>query len=330
MNKLNWGIVTTGVMAAKFVDGLRGVLGSTAYAVYGRNVEKAEAFRLQFEMEKAYSDLDEMLADPVIDIIYIASPHTMHAEHALMALSAGKHVLVEKPFGINALEARQIADKAREMRLFAMEAMWTRFLPIIKQVKRWLTTERLGKIYRISADFGFKTEYDPMHRLFNMDLAGGSLLDVGVYPISLASFLLGRQPDQINATASNCPSGVDGQTSMMFAYQGGTTANLTSAIVAQTGQTAVISGEKGTIRIPSFWCATTATLTFSGGKTAYSNMPFPKPGNGYTFEAREVEKCIRKGLLECPELTLNESIAIMETMDAIRKQIGLVYPQDQK
>lgn len=326
-NRIRWGILGTGSIANKFATGLAILPDAELVAVGSRAQASADAFAATFKVPHRHASYEALAADPDVDVVYVATPHPLHHPNTLMCLEAGKAVLCEKPFAINAREADDMVSVARERRLFLMEAMWTRYLPVVVRVREWLAEGRIGKPRMVTADFGFRAGFNEESRLFDRAMGGGALLDVGIYPISLASMVFGRQPSRIAGFADLGKTGVDEQAAIVFAYDQGELANLYTAIRTTTPQEAVIMGEEGSIRIHSpFWYGTTATLTVNGKDPETVELPYL--GNGYTHEAMEVMRCLRAGALESPVMPLDETIALMKTLDAIRAQWGLTYPTD--
>ena len=254
-------------------------------------------------------------------MVYIATPHTLHAENSLLCLEAGKAVLCEKPFTLNAAQAQTVVDSARDKGLFLMEAMWTRFFPLFKTL-RDLQKGQIGEPRLLQADFGIVSPV-VQNRLFDPALGGGALLDVGVYPVSLASYLLGT-PTAVSSRAHLGATGVDEQNAVILEHQGGALAVLSSAIRAETPQEALIVGTEGSIRVCApWWQPTRIILANKDGEETFSS---PLPHNGYAYEAAEVMRCLREGLLESPLMPLAETLSIMHTLDTCRTQWGLRYP----
>ena len=262
--------------------------------------------------------------DPDVDVVYVATPHPMHYEAAMLAISAGKAVLVEKPFTMDAEEARSLVTAAELHGVFIMEAMWTRFLPHMVAVREVLASGRIGEVVSITADFGHWFDEDRDHRSFAPELGGGALLDLGVYPISLSSMVLGT-PSRITAVSDAAFTGVDGQTSMILRDDRGRHAVLTSTLWSETRIGATINGTHGLIDIhPTFFGLTSFTVHVRDGEEEV--FDFPTEGNGLRFQAHEVGECLRAGRRESSIMSHAETISIMETMDEVRRQIGLVYP----
>jgi predicted dehydrogenase len=324
MTMINWGILGCGHIASKFAVALRAVPGALLLAVASRNETKVREFAKKHKAAKCYSSYEALVADPGIDVVYVATPHAFHKAHAILCLNGGKHVLCEKPFAINRREAEEMVATARTKKLFLMEAMWTRFVPVIRTIRELLAGGIIGDVRMLTADFGFRAEFNPESRLFNPALGGGSLLDVGIYSVAMAFMVFNKTPSALVSAASLGATGVDEQTAAILRYDKGEMALVSSAISAETANEANIFGTGGSIRIPSFWRAITAAV-FTGKKREIS-IPFRV--NGYEYEAEEVIRCIGEGKLESDTMPLSESLDIMATMDAIRAQWGLVYPME--
>lgn len=324
--KFRWGILAPGTIARKFVTGVQALADHEVTAVGSRDQERADRFGDEFGVRNRHASYEALAADPEVDAIYVASPHPMHKENTLTCLRAGKHVLCEKPFTINAAETQVIINEARQRKLFLMEAMWTRFIPLIVEVRRLVAEGAIGKVRMVTADFGYRAGFRPESRAFDPALGGGGLLDVGVYPISLASMLLGA-PDRIATLAELGQTGVDEQSAFILGYPDGQLAVLYTAVRTSTPQDAVIMGETGMIRIhPPFWIPKKMTISVAGQSPHEVEIPYE--ANGYNYEAAEVANCVRAGKLESDIMPLDESLAIMQTMDAIRAQWGLKYPME--
>jgi predicted dehydrogenase len=315
---LRWGLVGTGWIADSFVADLACTDSGHMVAVGSRRIETANRFADRFEIPNRHASYEALVADPDVDVVYVATPHPMHHPNTLLALNAGKPVLVEKPFTMNAAEARELVALARAEKLFCMEAMWTRFLPHVAQIRRLIAAGALGEIVTVSADHGQWFAQDPGFRLFAPELGGGALLDLGVYPVSFASMLLGA-PDTITALVDPAFTGVDGQTSMLLGYASGAQAVLSCTSAARSPTRAAIVGTEARIEIDGdFYTPSPFTLiTRSGERTRYDE---PHQGRGLWYQADEVARCLREGLLESPLMPLEESISIMQTMDAVLAQ----------
>lgn len=323
---IKWGILGPGWISSKFTKDLAFAAGAEVVAVGGRNLEKAEKFAKDYHIPRAYGSVEELAADPDVDIIYIGTLHPIHKENALTLLRAGKAVLCEKPFTMNAAEAEEMIQYAKENRVFLMEAMWTRYLPPIRQVRDWLAEGKIGEVRMLKADFGFNMGWAPESRLLDPALGGGALLDAGIYPVSFASMIFGSQPTNIMSSASLGKTGVDEQFSLLFEYEGGRTAALNGAVQLDMVSDAYIYGTKGHIHIPNFLFGKSAFLHVKNEEPVVYQCD--RQAEGYAYEAEEAMNCLREGKLESEIMSLEETLAIMTTLDTIRKQWGLSYPAD--
>lgn len=319
--KVGWGILGPGSIAARFATDLKNLPDAARVAVGSRSADRAAEFADEHQFPRAYGSYAELVADPDVDVVYVATPHPFHQEHTMLCLDHGKAVLCEKPMGVSARQVEEMANHARAKGQFLMEAMWTRFLPVVKTVGEWLEERRIGDVRMLTADFGFRTGWNPAGRLLNPELAGGALLDVGVYVAALAHAVFGAAPDKVQAVAHLGKTGVDEQTAMLLRYAGGEIALLSCAVRTNTPQGARIDGTEGSIHIPSFWHATSATLQVSGQDPVHIS-----DSAGYHYEAAEVASCLRAGRTESPLMSLDESIAIAQTLSQARAEIGLIYP----
>jgi predicted dehydrogenase len=323
---IRWGILGTGGIADKFATGLQDTPDAVLAAVGSRTIEAASAFAGRFGNPRTHGSYQDLVNDPDVDIIYVATPHPIHHSAARLCLEAGKAVLCEKPFTLNAGEAADLIAYARERKLFLMEAMWSRFLPAAQRFRQLVADGAIGEPRILHADFGFRGNGDPNHRLFAPSLGGGALLDVGVYVTSMASWIFGR-PQSIASFGHIGDTAVDEQVGLLFGYEGGALSQLTAAVRTNTPQAVTLMGTEGSIRIhPLWWKPTTLTLSRSGQDDETIELPFE--GNGYNYEAAEAGRCLREGLLESPGIPLDETLAIMETLDAVRAQWGLTYPME--
>lgn len=322
---VRWGIVGLGNIAKKFAVGLRSVPGAELAAVGSRSLDKAKAFAGELGALRAHGSYQALAEDPDVDVVYIASPHPMHHPDSLLCLEAGKAVLCEKPFTVNARELETLIAAARSRKLFLMEAMWTRFLPAMVELKKLVSSGAIGEPRMVTSDFGFRTNVDPKGRLFARELAGGGLLDVGVYNVALAYLVLGA-PVRVTGLAHLGETGVDEQAAVVMQHAGGGLSSLTSAVRTNTPQEARIDGSAGSIRIAGFWHATELVVQRDGKPTEVLNFPFE--GNGYNYQAVEVQACLQAGKLESDVMPLAESLEIMRTLDELRRQWGLSYPME--
>lgn len=325
MNQVRWGILSTGKIARAFAEALRTSPGAVLAAVGSRTLASAQAFSAEFG-GTPYGSYEELAAAPGVDVIYIGTPHTLHAANAMLALEGGKAVLCEKPFTINRREAEAVVALARERKLFLMEAMWTRFLPAFDEAKRILDSGEIGQPRQVVADFGFFASVAPEHRLVNPELGGGALLDLGIYPLSAAAYLLGPI-ESVTAQAVMQSNGVDAQTAFTLKHVNGGLSICNASMRARTPVELVVSGDAGYLRLNSrFHRAPSITVdTDAEGARTFDT---PYLGNGYVHEIIEVQRCLREGLLESPRMPLDESVALMGVLDDIRQQIGLRYPSD--
>lgn len=324
---INWGIMGPGRIAHKFVQALKTIDNAKITAVGSRDKSRAEAFSKQYGIAKSYGSYEELAADPDTDIIYVATPHPFHRDCVKLCLNGGKAVLCEKPFTMNARDTRELVELAREKKLFLMEAMWTRFFPVIKKVRQWLNEGAIGDLQMFRAEFGFGGEHDPKDRLLNPELGGGALLDLGIYPVSFASMIFGRQPETIHSIACIGPTGVDEQCTMIFGYDNGKMASLSVSFRTYLSNEAWIFGTHGNIHIaPEFHRASKAVLIKPNGEEEIFESPYES--TGYQFEALEAMDCIRNGRTESEIMPLDESIAVMETLDKMRDQWQLRYPNE--
>lgn len=321
---IRWGILGPGGIANTFARAVTGHTRAQLVAVGSRDRDRAERFATLHGIPTTHTGYEALVADPQVDAVYVASPHSEHRAHALLALEAGKHVLVEKSFTRNAAEAREVVDAARGAGLFAMEAMWTRFLPHVVALRGVIDRGEIGEVVTVIADHGQAFGHMPVtHRLHNPDLAGGALLDLGVYPVSFAHHVLGV-PTTIQATGSLTPAGVDGQVSIVLGYGGRAQASLNTTLWSHTATTAVIGGTEGRIEVAgSFYAPSSFTVVREDG----TRWTYERPvDGGFQYQAAEVARRVDEGVTESPVITLDDTLAVMETMDEIRRQVGVVYP----
>jgi len=328
MRTIRWGILGPGHISRKFATALRESEGAELAAVGSRDAARAAAFAAAFGLPpaRAHASYEALAADPTVDAVYIGTPHTGHEEHTLLCLAHGKHVLCEKPLAINAAQAERMVAAARAAGLVLMEAMWTRFLPSIVRVRELIADGHIGEVRLVTADFGFRASFDAESRLFAPELGGGALLDLGIYPLTLASMLCGA-PVAIQATANLGTTGVDEETAIILRHARGELAVLAASLRADTPREANIIGTGGRLRILFPWWAGTR-IALREGRAEEQIFDLPARGGGYTHEAEAFMDLIRDGKAETPVMPLDESLSIMRTMDAIRAQCGLRYPQD--
>lgn len=324
MRTIRWGLLGPGHISRKFAAALREAEGAELAAVGSRDAARAAAFATDFGIPHAHASYEALASDPTVDAVYIGTPHSGHEEHTLLCLAQGKHVLCEKPLALNAAQALRMITAARAAGLVLMEAMWTRFLPSFVRVRELVTEGRIGEVRLVTADFGFRAAFDPTSRLFDPRLGGGALLDLGIYPLTLASMLCG-EPVEIQATANLGSTGVDEETAVMLRHARGELAVLAASLRVDTPREAHIVGTKGRIRIHFPWWAGTRIGVWEGHEDEQV-FEWPSRGGGYTYEAEAFMELIRSGCSESAVMRHDESLAIMRTMDTIRTICGITYP----
>jgi predicted dehydrogenase len=326
MDTVRWGILGTGKIARAFAAALQDTPGAELAGVASRGIEGASAFAAEFGAAAAYGSYQELADARDIDIVYVATPHPMHAENALMALEGGKGVLCEKAFTMNRREAEQVVALAREKKLFLMEAMWTRFMPALAEVRRIIASGEIGRAHHLTADLGFAANQGPEHRLFNPALGGGALLDLGIYPLSIAAALFGPV-ESVRAHAEIGPTGVDVQTGFTLRHAAGGISACSCSVMARTPSELTVSGDLGHVRMHTqFHKTSSISVVLADGTSRTVDTPFI--GNGYAYEAFEAQRCYLARLIESPGMTHDETLALMGVMDDIREQIGLRYAAD--
>lgn len=320
----NWGIIAPGRIAGSFANGLSVIDDAVLYAVASSNHSRAQAFADEFGgAEQVYGSYDALIADPNIDGIYIANPHRYHYDVVERCLNAGKPVLCEKPLTVTAAEAKRLFALAESNGVFLMEALWSRFLPVWQQVKRWLEAGLIGDVRVINCTFGFHIPRNTDDRLLNPALAGGVLLDMGVYCVAMSQFVMGRDPERILADGIVGETGVDERSSAILNY-GGAVSMMTSNFQAQTANNFVISGTRGSITVDAeFWAARRAVLTVNGEETVFEG---PFRASGLEYQTEEAMRCIRAGKLQSEVIPWRDTLGNMRTMDEMLTQIGVAYP----
>ena len=327
MGKVRWGILGTGTIASQFVRGLRSLPEAEVLAVGSRSEDSAARFADKRGIPRRHAGYDDLASDPDVDVVYVATPHPFHAENATLCLEAGKAVLCEKPFSVNATEAERVVGLARERGLFLMEGMWTRFFPLMEEVRRLLSEGALGEVRMLNVDFGFRADPDPASRLFAPGLGGGALLDVGVYCVSFASMVLGHPSGSVGIPHLG-ETGVDEQASVVLEHEGGRLANLSIGIRTATPQEATIIGTEAYARIHAPWWRP-ASMTIARAGEEEETVEAPPSGNGFNYEAAEVMRCLEAGETESDLMPLDETVSVMRTMDSIRAAWGLKYPGEE-
>jgi len=324
MSRLRWGFLSAGGIATAVADDFR-IAGITIQAVGARDLTKANEFADKFGIPNRHQGYEALVNDPEVDAIYVSTPHPWHHKHALLALNAGKHVLLEKPFTINAREAQEIKDLAAAKNLFVLEAMWSRFLPSMDAIFTVIDSGILGEIKLVIADH---SQYLPdVLRLWDPNLGGGALLDLGIYPVSFAVRVLGL-PKVVSAKATLTGQRVDETTSIIFEYESGAQATLTTCMSAAGPVTATVIGTFGRIEIDNSFYSQTSFRVYNQGGEVIQSYDEKIAGVGRQYQGLHLEKCVAAGLRESPILSISESVEIMGLMDAIREQIGVKYPTE--
>lgn len=324
MRTYNWAILGCGRIARKFSNDLKLLPNARLYAAAARDYSKAETFAREVGFEKAYGSYEAMLADPAVDVVYVATPHSHHHEHVMMCLQAGKAVLNEKAFALTFREANEMVQTARTKGVFLMEAFWTRFQPSFLKTLEILQSGELGSLKIVRSDFAFRAIKDPEKRLYNVSLGGGSLLDIGIYPVFAALSVLGV-PKRIKALATFAETGIEESIAMVFQYPGGELASLYSSFATNSFVTSEYNCEKGSIFMARRWMSpTSVTVWHEGGRE--ESFTFQEPGNGYQYEAKHVMECLDAGKTESEMMPLDFTLKMMETLDRIRMETGIVFP----
>lgn len=321
---IKWGIIGPGAIAHKFANEVHNTAQGKLISIYGRNEERTSKFAKEYNLVKYYTDIDEFLNCGEIDAVYIATPHNSHMEFAEKCIRSGKHVLCEKPFSYNHKTSKEILELAKENNVFIMEALWTLFLPAVKKAKSWIEEGRIGNVKLITANFGFKSEVDLSSRLYNPELAGGALLDVGIYTILISNFITNNIPSEINASAVMTKTNVDETDTISLKYKNGECASLTCTITCDTENNAVIYGDKGKIVITDFSKAKKSYLYENDNIVETFEDVYD--GVGYKYEIEEANKCILENKLESEYSSHKVTLELAQIMDEIKEQIGLVYP----
>jgi predicted dehydrogenase len=328
-DRIRWGIAGTGGISSAFVEDLRLLPDAEAVAVGSRTRASADAFAERYGIAHRHVGYEELAADPEVDAVYVGVPHTAHCEAALAAIGAGKAVLVEKPFALNAAETERMIDAAAKAGTPLMEAMWVRFLPHQVLVRRLLAEGGVGEVRSVIADRGELLSTDPKHRVRAPELGGGALLDLGIYPVSFASMATGgRQPERVEAIGRmTADTGVDAHVSMLFDYPGGAQGVISTSLDARSANSVAINGTEGRILVPQPWGRTSPVeLITNDGRSVTTALPHE--GHGLRHQAGELGRLLREGLTQSPVIPLEETLAIMRTLDLVRERIGLRYPGD--
>ena len=322
--RFKWGIIGCGQIAGQFAESLKVLPDAVLYAAASRSEEKARKFCKKYHVRKGYGSYEKLVEDPEINAVYIATPHNLHFENSSLCIQNGKAVLCEKPLTVNENEAKKLIETAGKAQIFLMEAFWTRFLPSTVKLNQLLEDGIIGETRLLQADFGYHMPFDAQHRSYNPELAGGALLDVGIYPINFAQMIFKDVPEDIKTSIIRAETGVDAQSAYLFTYPDGSMAVLNAAVNVETQHNAWIYGTEGYIHMPEFFHARKIHVSRTDGYQETFEVPFAS--TGYSYEALEVMQCMNKGQLESKIMPHSESLMIMRLMDSIRAQWGLKYP----
>ena len=319
---IRWAILGAGKIARAFATDFQYLQGAELVAVGSRDRQKSREFADAFSIPQALS-YEELMQDPEIDAVYIATPHPFHFSQAAAVLKAGKAVLCEKPICVNRSQLEELIAVAKTTNQFLMEAMWTYFIPAIEVAANWIQEGLIGELKLIQADFCFPSE-PTVERLWNPALAGGALLDIGIYPIAFANYFMNRLPEKITSSAQLAESGVDERTGILLEY-GNTSANLYTSIVSKGTNTGYLFGSKGYIKLPAFWRSTTIER-YSNEDELLETWTDGRTTRGFHFEMQHVTNCLQQGITESPVMSFEQSLRIQQIMDTVRRQIGLKFP----
>lgn len=320
---IRWGILGPGRIAHKFAQDLLTLPEAQLYAVASSSQQRADEFAKQYGATHAFGKYDDLLTLSDLDVVYVATPHTLHYENVLMLLKAGIAVLGEKPFAMNSQQVQEMVETARQNKVFLMEALWSRFMPGIVQALDLARSGTIGKVVSVKADFGFKAQFSPEGRLFNKALGGGALLDIGIYPLFLSYLMLGK-PVSIKASATFGSTGTDEQCGMVLTYTDGQLALLDCTLQAKTDCIGIIQGELGQLRIHSRFHETKA-ITLHLEEQEPTLFDFDRNTFGYDYEAKHVMQCLAEGRTESPLWSLDDSINLMTLLDAVGAEAGIAY-----
>jgi len=320
---IRWGILGPGRIAHKFAQDLLTLPEAQLYAVASSSQQRADEFAKQYGATHAFGKYEDLLTLPDLDVVYVATPHTLHYENVLMLLKAGIAVLGEKPFAMNSQQVQEMVETARQNKVFLMEALWSRFMPGIVQALDLALSGAIGKVVSVKADFGFKAQFSPEGRLFNKALGGGALLDIGIYPLFLSYLMLGK-PVSIKASATFGSTGTDEQCGMVLTYTDGQLALLDCTLQAKTDCIGIIQGELGQLRIHSRFHETKA-ITLHLEEQEPTLFDFDRNTFGYDYEAKHVMQCLAEGRTESPLWSLDDSINLMALLDAVGAEAGIAY-----
>ncbi len=324
--KINWGIIGLGNIANSFAHDLELSNDSILYGVASRDIEKAREFGNKHNSVKYYGSYEELAKAPEIDVIYVATPHVFHFENTMMCLKNGKAVLCEKPLGMYSTEVKTMLKEAESKKLFLMEGLWTRFIPATEKLIELIRDNAIGDILFVRADFGFKSDFSPENRIYNKKLGGGSLLDIGIYPIYLSLLILGI-PKEIKAMARMAQTGVDSYCSMLFDYDNSTKAVLESTVEADTPTEAYIYGSKGFIKLHNRFHHS-EKISLYQNRELKETFELKYTGNGYSHEIEEVNRCLKNNNIESDRLPHKVSMDLITLIDRIKVIVGLNYEKN--
>jgi predicted dehydrogenase len=327
---IRWGILGSGHIAKKFATDLRLVKDARLVAIGSRSSTTSAAFAAVFPVEYQHDSYEALVNNPDVDVIYIATPHSFHYEHTLLCLQHGKAVLCEKPFAMNSRQTRVMIDTAKEKKIFLMEALWSKFLPQYDKVQELLRQGKIGTLKSVLVNFGFRPVPPIKPRMFDPALGGGTMMDIGIYNVFMAISVLGR-PHIIEASMTPAATGVDEQCAVLFKYNNGAMAQLFSSFTTDLPTEAEINGTEGRIKLTSRFFDPTAQIElYTGGLDTKQLIEVPKEqGFGYQYQARHVNACLQQGLTESPVMRFEDTLTLMETLDAIRQVAGIKYPADE-
>ncbi len=318
-----WGVIGPGKISHSFAKAIEVIDDGVLYAVASRDANRAKEFAQKYEAPKSYASYQDLIEDNDVDGVYVATPHTFHHDQTLKCLEADKPVLCEKPLTVNAAETKRLIETSHTRGVFLMEAVWTRYLPIYSPIRTWIDEKQIGDLKLLTSNFSFRAPDDLEHRAWNHALAGGALLDIGIYNIAVSQWVFGDNPESVSARSFLSETNVDALTAATLIYADERLSQFTCSFLVDGANDFIIYGTEGRIHIhANFWCATEATL-IKGDKRETKQEPFR--ATGFEYEIEEAMRCIRAGLLESPGMTHADTLANMQLMDTIRAQVGYKY-----
>jgi len=321
------GIMGPGRIVERVYKDFHRAEGLAITAVGSRSPERARQAAQKYGAAHAFGSYEELAACPDVDLVYVATPHNFHMDDAILAMEHGKHVLCEKPLALNEFQVKRMIDCARRRGVFLMEGMWTRLFPASVKLRALLDDGALGRVRHVSCDFCLYAEFDPQSRLFSRSLAGGALLDVGIYTLAAASMALGYEPTSVSGVCQKAATGVDAMDAITLQYAGGETAQLLTGVCACSAHALTIMGEKGRVEMPDFWHPTRfSVIDNAGDRTEYA---FERENEGFRHEFMHVRECILKGLVESPVMPHRETLALSRVSTQLRRMWGVVYPEEE-